>query len=160
MLLRIFIFFLLFYLFYRIYFSGRRTRHRPTRSAATAARRRRWCSIPSAGAIFRKARRCCAAINIFAASAALRSISSAGLPENPTIARMVLEGKIEIRAPAREVWAFLIDIDRFASCMPGLERATQIDERTFDGVVGATVGRSPENSIFARRSSTARRRRR
>ena len=53
---------------------------------------------------------------------------------------MVLEGKIEIRAPADEVWAFLIDIDRFASCVPGLERATQIDERTFDGVVGATVG--------------------
>ncbi|HEY1266498.1 MAG TPA: SRPBCC domain-containing protein [Candidatus Binatia bacterium] len=53
---------------------------------------------------------------------------------------MVLEGKIEIRAPVADVWAFLIDMDRFTSCMPGLERVTQIDERTFEGVVGATVG--------------------
>jgi hypothetical protein len=53
---------------------------------------------------------------------------------------MILEGKIEIRASAAEVWAFLIDMDRFTSCMPGLERVTQIDERTFEGVVGAAVG--------------------
>ena len=64
---------------------------------------------------------------------------------------MILEGKIDIRAPAREVWDFLVDIDRFASCVPGLERATQIDDRTFEGVVGAAVG--PISGKFTFRST-------
>ena len=64
---------------------------------------------------------------------------------------MILEGKIEIRAPAREVWDFLVDIDRFASCVPGLERATQIDDRTFEGIVGAAVG--PISGKFTFRST-------
>jgi len=64
---------------------------------------------------------------------------------------LILEGKIEIRAPARDVWDFLVDIDRFASCVPGLERATQIDDRTFEGVVGAAVG--PISGKFTFRST-------
>lgn len=39
-----------------------------------------------------------------------------------------------------KAWDFLIDVNRFASCMPELEKVTQIDDRTFDGVIGATVG--------------------
>jgi uncharacterized protein len=64
---------------------------------------------------------------------------------------VLLEGKIDIRAPAAKVWDFLIDIDQFASCVPGLERATQIDERTFEGVVGAAVG--PISGKFTFRST-------
>ena len=64
---------------------------------------------------------------------------------------MILEGKIDIRAPAVKVWDFLIDIDQFASCVPGLERAIQIDERTFEGVVGAAVG--PISGKFTFRST-------
>ncbi len=44
-----------------------------------------------------------------------------------------------------------MDIDRFASCVPGLEQVTQIDERTFDGVVSATVG--PISGKFTFRST-------
>lgn len=53
---------------------------------------------------------------------------------------MIFEGKIDVGVPALKAWDFLIDVKRFSSCMPGLEKVTQIDDRTFDGVIGATVG--------------------
>ena len=53
---------------------------------------------------------------------------------------VILEGKIEVGVPASRVWDFLMDVNRFASCVPGLEQVTPVDERTFDGVVRATVG--------------------
>lgn len=64
---------------------------------------------------------------------------------------MIFEGKIDIGAPRAKAWDFLTDINRFASCLPGLEQVTQIDERTFDGLIGATVG--PISGKFAFRSS-------
>ncbi len=64
---------------------------------------------------------------------------------------MILEGKIAAEVPAVKAWNFLMDIDRFASCVPGLEQVTQIDERTFDGVVSATVG--PISGKFTFRST-------
>lgn len=33
-----------------------------------------------------------------------------------------------------------MDIHRSAACIPGLEKVTQVDERSFDGTIGATVG--------------------
>jgi carbon monoxide dehydrogenase subunit G len=64
---------------------------------------------------------------------------------------VILEGKIAVEVPAVKAWNFLMDIDRFASCVPGLEQVTQIDERTFDGVVSATVG--PISGKFTFRST-------
>lgn len=64
---------------------------------------------------------------------------------------MILEGKIAAEVPAVKAWNFLMDIDRFASCVPGLEQVAQIDERTFDGVVSATVG--PISGKFTFRST-------
>ncbi len=61
---------------------------------------------------------------------------------------MILEGKIDVAVPAAKAWDFLIDVNRFASCVPGLEQVTQIDERTFDGVVSATVGPISGNVTF------------
>ncbi len=61
---------------------------------------------------------------------------------------MILEGKIDLAVPASSVWDFLMDVNRFASCVPGLEQVTQIDERTFDGVVRATVGPISGNVTF------------
>jgi carbon monoxide dehydrogenase subunit G len=61
---------------------------------------------------------------------------------------MILEGKIDVAVPAAKAWDFLIDVNRFASCVPGLEQVTQIDERTFDGVVRATVGPISGNVTF------------
>ncbi len=64
---------------------------------------------------------------------------------------MIFEGKIDVGVPAEKACDFLIDINRFASCLPGLEQVTQIDDRTFDGVIGATVG--PISGKFAFRST-------
>jgi uncharacterized protein len=50
------------------------------------------------------------------------------------------EGSISIKAPREKVWELLLDIDRFSACVPGVEDVTQVDERTFDGVIQATVG--------------------
>ena len=53
---------------------------------------------------------------------------------------MIFEGKIPIRAQAPTVWDLLLDVNRMAACMPGVEEVTLIDDRTFDGVIAAAVG--------------------
>ena len=53
---------------------------------------------------------------------------------------MIFEGKFEVGVPPAKAWDFLIDINRFSSCMPALEKMTQIDDRTFEGVISAAVG--------------------
>ncbi|MGH7771915.1 MAG: CoxG family protein [Candidatus Binatia bacterium] len=64
---------------------------------------------------------------------------------------MIFEGKIEIRVPAAKAWDFLINVNQFTSCLPGLEKVTQLDDRTFEGVIGATVG--PISGKFTFRST-------
>ncbi|HLG70538.1 MAG TPA: SRPBCC domain-containing protein [Chloroflexota bacterium] len=53
---------------------------------------------------------------------------------------MRFEDSLVIHAPAKEVWDFLLDVNRFATCMPGVDQIAQIDERTFDGLITASVG--------------------
>ena len=53
---------------------------------------------------------------------------------------MNFEGEIDLEVPIEKTWDFLIDINRFSSCLPGLEQVKQIDDKTFDGVLSATVG--------------------
>jgi uncharacterized protein len=53
---------------------------------------------------------------------------------------MIFEGKIDLDVPAAKTWDFLIDIDKFSSCLPGLQEVKQIDDKTFDGVIAANVG--------------------
>ena len=53
---------------------------------------------------------------------------------------MTFEDKLVLNAPAAEVWALLLDVNRFAACMPGVDEVHQIDDRTFDGVMTARVG--------------------
>ncbi|MEK6562359.1 MAG: SRPBCC domain-containing protein, partial [Candidatus Binatota bacterium] len=64
---------------------------------------------------------------------------------------MIFEGKIDVGVPPGKAWDFLIDVNRFSSCLPGLEKVTQLDERTFDGVLAATVG--PISGKFMFRST-------
>lgn len=64
---------------------------------------------------------------------------------------MKFEGTIDLGVPVATAWDFLIDIDRFSSCLPGLEQVTQIDDKTFDGVIGAAVG--PISGKFSFRST-------
>ena len=64
---------------------------------------------------------------------------------------MIIEGKIDIAAPIQEVWDFVMDMEAFASCVPGLDEIAPLDDRTFDGVIGAKVG--PMSGKFRFRAS-------
>ena len=54
--------------------------------------------------------------------------------------RMILDGKIDLDVPVEKAWDFLIDINKFSTCLPGIDSVTQIDDKTFDGIISATVG--------------------
>jgi carbon monoxide dehydrogenase subunit G len=53
---------------------------------------------------------------------------------------MIFEGKIDLDAPAQKAWDFLIDINKFSTCLPGIDEVKQIDDKSFDGIISATVG--------------------
>lgn len=63
---------------------------------------------------------------------------------------MKLSGRIEVAAPAREVWDFVLDPVRLASCVPGIGEVREIDGRTFEGTISASVG--PMHGDFTFRS--------
>jgi len=53
---------------------------------------------------------------------------------------MIFDGKIDLDVPVNKAWDFLIDINKFSACLPGIEEVKQIDDKTFEGALGATVG--------------------
>jgi hypothetical protein len=53
---------------------------------------------------------------------------------------MILDGKIDLDVPAEKAWDFLIDINKFSTCLPGIDEVKQIDDKTFDGIISANVG--------------------
>lgn len=53
---------------------------------------------------------------------------------------MRLKGKLDAGVPVDRVWTFLNDLNEFAACVPGLESVQQVDDSSFDGVIGAKVG--------------------
>jgi carbon monoxide dehydrogenase subunit G len=63
---------------------------------------------------------------------------------------VILEDTVTIDAPAARVWDFLLDPNCIAACMPGVENVTQIDDRTFDASIAASVG--PISGKFAFRA--------
>ena len=64
---------------------------------------------------------------------------------------MILDGKIDLDVPTEKAWDFLIDINKFSTCLPGIDEVKQIDDKTFDGVISATVG--PISGKFSFRST-------
>jgi carbon monoxide dehydrogenase subunit G len=64
---------------------------------------------------------------------------------------MIFDGKIDLNVPAEEAWNFLIDINKFSTCLPGIEEVKQIDDKTFEGVLSASVG--PISGKFSFRST-------
>ena len=64
---------------------------------------------------------------------------------------MIFDGKIDLDVPAHKAWDFLIDIDKFSACLPGIEEVRQIDDKTFEGMLVATVG--PISGKFSFRST-------
>ncbi len=63
---------------------------------------------------------------------------------------MIFEDTVTLNAPAQRVWDTLLDINRVSTCMPGVEDVQQIDDRTFDGTIAASVG--PISGKFAFRA--------
>ena len=53
---------------------------------------------------------------------------------------MNFEGKVTLHAEQAVVWEFLLDVDQFSACMPGVEKVTKSDEHTFSGSMKAKVG--------------------
>jgi carbon monoxide dehydrogenase subunit G len=53
---------------------------------------------------------------------------------------MIFDGKIDLEVPAQKAWDFLIDINKFSACLPGIDEVKQVDDKTFDGVISAAVG--------------------
>ncbi len=64
---------------------------------------------------------------------------------------MIFDGKIDLEVPIENAWDFLIDIDKFTTCLPGIEEVKQIDDKTFEGTLAATVG--PISGKFSFRST-------
>lgn len=60
---------------------------------------------------------------------------------------MDFDGTVTLNAPIANAWKVINDVDVFAACMPGVEEVRQIDDRTFEGSIGANVG--PVSGKFA-----------
>ena len=69
---------------------------------------------------------------------------------------MIFDGKIDLDAPVDKTWDFLIDINKFSACLPGIEEVKQIDDKTFEGALVAAVG--PISGKFTFRSNDCRER--
>src|SRR5437879_748134 len=53
---------------------------------------------------------------------------------------MQIENEFEVGAPPGRVYAFLLDVNRVVTCMPGAELAEVVDPETFKGRVRIKVG--------------------
>ncbi len=53
---------------------------------------------------------------------------------------MKLVGRIEIAAPAAQVWELVLDPLTLAACVPGVKQVRKIDDKTFEGSITASVG--------------------
>ena len=53
---------------------------------------------------------------------------------------MLIENEFEVPAPVDRLWAYLLDVERVAPCMPGAELTEVVDERTWKGRVNVKFG--------------------
>lgn len=61
---------------------------------------------------------------------------------------MKYEGKVTLKTEPLHVWDYLLDVDKFSACMPGVEDLKRIDDTTFDGTMRAKVGPMSGNFDF------------
>ncbi|MDA1036333.1 MAG: SRPBCC domain-containing protein [Chloroflexi bacterium] len=61
---------------------------------------------------------------------------------------MKYEGKVTLTAAPLHVWDYLLDVEKFSACMPGVENLKRIDDSTFDGTMRAKVGPMSGNFDF------------
>jgi carbon monoxide dehydrogenase subunit G len=60
---------------------------------------------------------------------------------------MLIENDFEVPAPLETVWAYLLDVERVAPCMPGAQLTGAVDDRTWKGKVFVKLG--PVSLSFA-----------
>ncbi len=60
---------------------------------------------------------------------------------------MEIENEFDVPAPIDHVWAYLLDVERVAPCMPGAELTEVIDDHTWKGKVNMKLG--PVSLAFA-----------
>jgi uncharacterized protein len=53
---------------------------------------------------------------------------------------VLIENEFRAAAPVEELWAFLLDVERIAPCMPGAELTEVVDGRTWKGKVSMKFG--------------------
>ena len=53
---------------------------------------------------------------------------------------MLIEGKIDVGVPLQRLWDFLLDLEQFSACLPGIESVRQVDGKTFTGVLVTKLG--------------------
>lgn len=51
-----------------------------------------------------------------------------------------VEKEFEVDQAPEEVWAFLVDPERVAECLPGGEVTDRLDDRTWEGGIGVELG--------------------
>ncbi len=60
---------------------------------------------------------------------------------------MQIENEFDVPAPVDHVWAYLLDVERVAPCMPGAELTEVVDDHTWKGKVNMKLG--PVSLAFA-----------
>ena len=60
---------------------------------------------------------------------------------------MEIENEFTVPAPIDHVWAYLLDVERVAPCMPGAELTEVVDDKTWKGKVNMKLG--PVSLAFA-----------
>jgi carbon monoxide dehydrogenase subunit G len=60
---------------------------------------------------------------------------------------VLIENEFTVTAPIEDLWAYLLDVERIAPCMPGAELTETVDDRTWKGNLKAKFG--PVTMAFA-----------
>jgi uncharacterized protein len=60
---------------------------------------------------------------------------------------MLIENAFTVNAPQYQLWAYLLDVERIAPCMPGAELTETVDDTTWKGKVNVKFG--PVSMSFA-----------
>jgi carbon monoxide dehydrogenase subunit G len=60
---------------------------------------------------------------------------------------MLIENAFTVNAPREQLWAYLLDVERIAPCMPGAELTETVDDTTWKGKVNVKFG--PVSMSFA-----------
>ena len=48
---------------------------------------------------------------------------------------MILEGKLQLKAPIQTLWDKLLEPETLQACIPGAEKIERVDEKTYDRAV-------------------------